>query len=1318
MRAQAKVKGNTTKVVMLTIIALCLLLVDLPVLSEEDEAFRADINGQKTWSLRYGLGDPQGLAQAGVAAYQLILDQSLAVDITGEALSILTINAHFNDQEPMSMQSLKVNLDAGDLKGVFGDFSISGKEVFAVYNKKLKGARLDYQMGEARLTGILSQIEGISESRTFVGRTAHEEVLFSASPPGQPWLHQPYLRNIDGLYHYELEEPFVEDFSLVSLAFDPSEPLRGLLTTYNLAYLFDLVAASPSEELSVGSFIVVSDTKDVLLLRSEPATFLRERLKDYIKAYNNEDELTEEQKKRYPFNIGTDYELAFLEQLAVFVSLVVDGQDYPLTEGGRRRYYDLRRTNLKEDSLVVEVSVAGGTFRPITDPDFADYRTVLYPNEGIIELDFPASFFVGSDSAVRVSFDYAISGDMFMLGLSLVPGSEKVYLNGTLLERDVDYSIDYEIGALTLFVEVGDEDTIRIDYERFRGGLGGFAEYPRDFYGVSFGLPLFDVLTLEFSLLQAADSPTPLVDPDKARTMPNTHTVSGVVGSVQLEDFTAEFTLGYNYDRFPFDDNLRIELPNEVTAILTLPDYTFVGHLGGISVYHGGKWSGYNTADGLAGNRIYDIVSDEERIFIATSSGLTVLTLEGEAPLAHVGNWRRYYVEDGLPHASIHALALIDGTLWVGTEEGLASVKVAEIDTPASWRAYTDELFIEMGSILALTVDEETLYIGSERGLFALDDLNKTLIELPGTEGIRVWDLLFVDRTLYMASELGLRAFHDGTGTGWLVFGKAVHSLASIDGELLYGCESGLFRISSDEPILADWEVTGLASTPEGTLWAGSRADLDYRLMVWEIDEVITPFANALTEIDGRDRFRFTDISAEDHTDRGLLGRVSFQRDMGRFTLSGSFESISPAFTSIGRLGRSDSTGWNLSGTAHPTDDIKLTASHSYHLIDQGSDRGRSTMENNVSFAWDFGPHLGFSLKHGVVNDDRIHKGFDEGKISYEVNLQDKLFDERLDLSLRWNEALSGDFLLGTLRRDNRLGVKGACQLLPDLSISADWGRPMAFATGEPTGSEKWGLSADWSHRFDVVNASAAYTLSAGRSLPLGTFRTTQTVKLDLRIERFNISEFQLTPGLDLSLEDKEGIISLSGRGTLYGTFDMFSTRVTFSEEVSGLGEPRQQRRDRFSLNFGYNGFPDLKPTLIYTQNSSAVIYLGEARPTLNRTLTGRLSWIPQDGPRNTLSISLRSVTRDGENTITAIFRNSFSYAITDAISSQVDLDGHYAASEEGLDDLDLSLRGDVNLTLSETWRASLGASYFTGTKSSGGLYHSLLLELFIAVMF
>ena len=216
------------------------LLLALPSLaiSEEGESFSAQITGRKTWTLSYGIGDPHGLAQAGMAPYQISLDQSLAVDITAEALSMLTVKAHFNDQEPASMQSLTVNLDAGNLTGVFGDFAISGKEAFAVYNKKLKGARLEYvftDFHDATLTGILSQIEGISESRTFIGRTAHAEVLFSSSPPGEPWIDQPYRLNIAGLYAYDLAAPFIEGFSTIEFAFDSSSALQTLLTSYGLS---------------------------------------------------------------------------------------------------------------------------------------------------------------------------------------------------------------------------------------------------------------------------------------------------------------------------------------------------------------------------------------------------------------------------------------------------------------------------------------------------------------------------------------------------------------------------------------------------------------------------------------------------------------------------------------------------------------------------------------------------------------------------------------------------------------------------------------------------------------------------------------------------------------------------------------------------------------------------------------------------------------------------------------------------------------------------------------------------------------------------
>jgi len=1300
----------------LAVVSVCLVLVALPALSQDEDSFQADIRGQKTWTIRYGIGDPRGLALAGVAPYQLILEQSLAVDIRAEALSVLTIDAHFNDQEPESMQSLTMYLDAGDLKGVFGDFSVSGKEAFAVYNKALIGVRLDYWIGEAQLTGILSQIEGISESRTFVGRTANEEVLFSSSPPGAPWLDQTYLLHIDGLHYYELDAPFVEGFSEVALSFETSGGLQALLDVYGLTYLSGVISESPSEGLSLAKFTVVSNAEDVLLLTQQSEDLLRERLRDAITTYNQQEGLTGSDKERYPFNEGTDYERAFLDQLAAFVFIVVDEGSYPLIEGGRRRYYDLGRTDVEEDSVVVEVSLDGGTFRPITDPDLSDYRASTFSAEGIIELDFPASFFVGEENTVRVSFDYAISGDMFMLGLSIVSGSEKVYLNGTLLERDIDYSIDYEIGALILFAEVGEEDTIRIDYERSRSGLGSSAEYARGFYGATLALPLSEVLTLELSLLQAEDSAIPVVAPDQARTMPNTHTVSGVTGSLRLDDFSADFTLGYNHNQFPLDDNMRTNLPNEATAILCLPEHTIVGHSNGVSVYSEGAWTGYDTSDGLTGNRVYDITSDGTQVFFATGSGITVLSLEGEAPLAQVGNWRRYYLEDGLPNAAVHSVTLVDGTLWVGTEGGLASVRVEEVDESSSWKRYIDEPFIEMGTVLCLASDGEVLYVGSERGLFALEQSSGVVTELSGTGGLRVYDLLLADRTLYVASESGLRSFRDGVGMGWLLFGEEVYCLALREGELWYGTETGLHRAGA-ESVLTDWDITAIASTTQGSLWAGSRADTEYQVSVWEIEDAIELFDNTKTEIDGRDRTRFTDIPLDEHTDRGLLTRVNFRRDMGKLTLSGSFESVLPAFMSIGRLDRRDATGWNLAGSVQPAEGLYLTATHSFYLMDQASEQSRSTMENLVTFAWDFGPHLDASLRQRLVNEDALHRGFDDGSLYYSFALRNHLFDDAVYLSLRWNEAFNANYVVGTYTRDNTLGLEGTYRITPELSMLASWSRPMTIAQDEKVGSEQRTWAASWAPRFDMVDIAAGYSISASRSIADEVFRTTQSAELDLRFEGLAVWGWQVTPSLELRFENDAGIITLNGRGTVRSRLDMISTRVSLGREVSGLGQLQQQHRDWISASLDYLGVPDLRPTLTYTANSRAAIYQGVASPTFDHTLTGRLSWSPINGPQDRLSISIHQVIQQDENTITATLQNTFTHSISDAISSRLELDGSYEPVV-GDPDLDLTLKGYLDVVLAESWQAFLAGSYLAGTKSGGGFYHSLLFELSVATTF
>lgn len=1314
------------------VLATLVLLLSLPAYpaAEQDEAFAVELSGRKTWTLRYGLGDHRGLSPAGIGPQQITLDQSLWVNVTGEALGMLTINAHFDDQAPAVMQAITVNLDTGNLTGVFGDFSISGKEDFAVYNKTLKGMRLDYRLGEATITGVLSLVEGISESRTFTGQTARAEVLFAASPPGRPWLDQPYRLNIAGLYAYTLVDPFIDGFSIVQIAFQPSSELNALLTDYGLGYLIDTIAASPAEDLAAASFVIITDdTQDILLLKREPIALLRTRLRAAIDAYNQEHGLTGEERKRYPLNEGTDHERSFLEQVMLFTDLVVDGNNYPLAEGVRQRFYNLGRDDIIEGSVTIEVSLDGQIFQPITDPEFIDYKTTMFYEEGIIELDFPEAFFTKTASAVRIAFAYTIAGDMFMLGLSVVPGSDRVYLNGRLLARGIDYSINYEVGVLILFVEVGEGDTIRIDYERYRGGLGVITEYARVFYGVSLDLPISEAVTLGVSLLRAADSETPLIDRERARTMPNIHTVAGITGTVNLDGFTANFTLGYTDNRFPLDNNLRLNLPNMVTDIFASDDRTFVGSTGGVSVYHDGGWARYTTADGLSGNRIRAIVGDGERVFFATASGLTVLTLEGEAPSAHVANWRRYRKEDGLPNISVHALHLLDGTLWLGTAEGLVAVEVEEIDDRESWKIFAEDDLAGHGAILALASDTRiggTLYIGTERGLFSLDLESGVATELPEMSGLRINDLLSVNRTLYVASDRGLRAFRNGIATGWLAFGEPVYSLAWSDEELWYGSASGLHRGEAEEGvILTEWAITGLAPAPEGGVWAGSRADADYRLFVWKVDDVVTPFDSVQTGIDGRDRFRFADIDAADHTDRGLFGRAGFHREMENLTLSGNFESISPAFTAIGRIGRRDSTGWNLSLAGQPTDGVTLSASHSYHLIDRAGERPRGTLEHRASLAIDFGPQLDISLAQGAVNDDRLHPGFDSGTFSYGVTLTDSLFEESIDLALNWHDAFRWDFLLQSFRRENRISASGNWRMTPEIALAVNWGRPLAFAGGEPTGSETWGLSANWKTTIEQIATELAYTLAKNRSLPGGIGRVTQEATLGLRFNPFALADWNLTPRIDLSATDEVGLLSVSGRGTLRATFDAFSVRTTYRRAVSGLGEERVQTEETITLSVNYTGFVDLTPSLTGTQKTRTVAFRGEPRRTTTRALTGRLAWRPPGGARNDLSLSVRGITEGGETIITADLRNSYSFTyalfdeefIPNPLAFRLDLNGRYADRPGGAD-INLSLTGSADLAITDIWSSSFAISYLTGAKRGGGIYHSLLFELSVAATF
>lgn len=1312
---------------------VCLVvLFSIGASAQEDESYSVQLDGRKTWTLRWGLGDALGLAASGLSAGQLTLDQTLAVDISGEALSILSVEAHFDDRQSDSLQSLAIYLDTERLDGVLGDFVAVGLGGFAAYGKKMKGLQLEYTLGDAVLTGVGSKLEGVSESKTYVGQKAHEEITYSAYSTADPPKLRPYKRQIDGLYAYPLIVFYVEEFSEVRLSFDASESLRSVLTQYGLDYLSDVLAENVSFALEEWEYRVVGEEQQVLLLSEDVIDLVRDRLEAAIDLYNEANDLSNEDAKEYPFSRNTAYELGFLEAVATHVRVSVDAEEHPILDAARYRFYDLGREGVVTGSLSVEVSPDGVAFDLITSPAYVEYGAEVFSEAGILEVEFPEEFFT-DESAIRVDFDYMITGGVFMLGLSIIPDSDRVSVNDAPLERDVDYMIDYEIGMLVLLVEVEETDVIRVDYERFSGGIfGSAADYATYFYGLTLDWPISEHLTVQASVLQSAEDPGSVTDPESVRTMPNRHTVAGVSGTISLDGFNADFLVAYSDDRFPFDDNARVNQPNEIAAIAATEEYTFFGHHSGLTVERAGEWSTYGTSHGLAGRSIRAIAVGDETLFLGTNSGLTVVSLVGLSPLDRIGNWTNYYAgeEEGLPSALVAALFFADGVLWVGTDVGLASVRLEELDESEEWLRFDDD--VELGAVSALVGDGETLFVGTEDGLYQYSLVTEEWVRMQGSEGLRVHDLSLVDGTLYVASSRGLRSYRDGIGTGWLVVGEEVYSVEAADGLLVFGTEAGLIDAADGEVLLADLTVTALG-TVDGLLWVGTRASADYELTIWTYGEPVDAYGPSETGIDGRDPFGFVDAVAEEHTSEGFIERASFRRATDGFALSGRFENLSPSYRSIGSLSRSDSTGWDLAATWELGGEADLSLSHGYDIVGRLSEEPESTMVNDLSLQWTFGPVLTLNAHQETSNDEAGRDGPESMYTSYWLSLRDRFFAERLDLRISWSDGYTWSYELGDPRRDTRLSLDADATLLPSWSAHLDWARPIRTDDGEWSGGESLTLRNGWSGAGTGADFAVDYTFGWRRSVPGGSGSRDHEVEFDVDVVPFEVSAWQITPGATLGASSDESSLDVDGRLTARGRRGDLSIQGTLRGGLSGLGEPVVRENEKLSLTASYSGIEELRPSLSYSINRQVAIYGAQRQETIGHSLSGRLTWSPGEVHHDELSFALTSKGIPEDRQITARIENSYRLDLREWVGSwwghtaeeaaypvvdlRVDTDVNYRLSGDE-SDIDATTTGRLNAAFSPTWSGSFGVSYLGGTGSTGTFYHSLLLELTVAIDF
>jgi hypothetical protein len=1313
--------NRTRRWVAATLLAAGVGIVVLGQQTPSQESWQVELDGRKTWTVRYGFGDALALAGASIGSGQLTLDQTMAVDFTATALSIFRVKGHFNDQEPANLQSLSLFLDTDNVDGVLGDFTAPSMGGFFAGSRTMKGARVDVTWVDGSIIGIASQLSGVRDSRYFVGETALDERLFSGAAAGAG---VSYASSLAGLGYFELQDLFVDGFTEVRLQLEASAELSNVLERYGVSELGAALSAFAGRALDAEEVAVVGETSQSLLLQMEPNNLVRDAVRDAVRAYNQSGVET---PVAYPFIVGSDVEREFLAAVKAFAVLSVGNEEHRLSDLRWRRFYNVGRTKIAADSVSVAVSVGGGDFISTDDPALVGYVTTVYATQGILEVAFPDSFFFDVEAKLRVAFSYAVTGGTYMLGASVIPGSERVTMAGRALTRDVEYTIDYEIGMLGLLVEIGPSDPLVVEFERYSGGIGGSGAYARGFYAATASVPVSETLSIDAYLLRGADARGSVAHPESVRIMPNEQTVVGLNGTITLPNLDGDFDVGYTNDLFPYDDNARDRVANRVHAIAASADYTFVGNDGGFVAHADGVWRSYGAANGLSGREVRAVVIDGDRAYLGTDGGLTVLKLAGVSPLDKVANWSRFGERDGLLDLSVRALLVENGALWIGTDGGLFRVAVDELADPEAWTAYQDPL---LQGIRALCLHGGALYAGTTEGL-VLVDVSTGAASPVGGAGSAVSDLASDGETLYVAGESGLQTFTDGASTGWIASGLAVLAVESADGDVFYGNREGLTRVSDGDVVYGEWTITAL-NYGDGALWAASAGNSDGELLVWRKGDADVVYDAATTKIDPWNPRVYADSAVGEHTMSGWMARGSFDHEGDGFSIAGSVDRVLPGFRAIDARGRSSAGGWSVASDVELGPTATISLDHNYRMSGIDTDDARATVDNRVALQGSFGPHISLVIDHQAEDTASAERGFERNGLSYDLTVGHQLFDDTLSLSISWGEGLRWDDGR-PLRRETQLSTSVSLEVLPDVDTSFSWQRPVRITEVGTTGSERWTWDTQASLDVLGMKVSGTYELDSSRSLSEGLAAFVHKGTVGVSTTALKFGTWTVAPTFDVEGRHEKEATALSGRLSVRVGSDEWTTRTVASMDVSGLGTRVERWSEKVTSTVSYAGIEGLRPSLSYTGARSVTRVEGQgSKASMTHSVNGRLTWSGADGSSDSFAVTGRFQDSGSMN---MTFDNSYSQDVTSVLAVWIpalrnveaagnpsvllraDVAGDWRR-ESAKDSANWQVGVSTDVTLSSTWSLSFGLTYRGGLKTAVDAFHGLVAELTVAVDF
>ncbi|MEW5866311.1 MAG: hypothetical protein AB1774_05550 [Bacillota bacterium] len=1321
-----------------------------------------DVSGEAVWTATYATGDPEGLkGMRGYAIDTLIVSQTLRLSISGELPGGFAVSASLDNYSSDNLQLVRVDFRSDTISGCFGDFAYATSNPYVAKRLTLRGVQVAAKLDDITVGGIFGRMKGVPASKTFRGASSSDTTVFRHDGPYAPTRERAVLvASMEGGESYRMSGAFDPGFMTVEVkyddAFDALRSLIDLLTRYEMGYLYretedddGVIAAGDVREVDRGKYSVVTSTDgDHLVLQRETLDLLRDHFRDLIKEYNIKNGLAGPDQKVYPFVVGSDSEEAFLEELRNDHAWLVAGLpapaakilDTPLEGFDTGRFYLLGHERIDLESVKVDVLIGGNYTEADAVPGL--YYTVFY-DEGIIEFAFPSGAPDEYDE-IRARYNYSITNNIYTLGISVAQGSEQVYLNGELLKRDVDYTIDYEAGILVIMREVGPQDTIRVDYEYFAGGLGVPVEYKRIFYGGSVTWQPTQEFRLGAEIIRAQDQPTPISGQERARTMPSTHTVAGVSAEMKRGSLSVDVDVAWSREVFPYDDNKRRNLANRTNDVMFAVDdggneYMLFAHGNGLATYAGGRWRHYTPASGLAGWTVNDMDASGDLWFFATEAGLTVVTAaagpDGRPPFDLVDNWHRYYETDGLPSSMVCSVLADGTTIWVGTDSGLARAGIGDLK---SWRVFDSKSNPEILSevIIDVAVSKTTgdLYIATPSGLMSFDGARFTtefggtvvteVAVLPGPVGAG---------DVYAATDSGIRYKREPDGAWQVLEGTAGtrwHAVRGGGSVLFCGGDDGLYLYDGlGAPVRVDATagrvITAIACDElEDFVWAGEEADEFYRLSLWERPSAHVGFREHLqeeTRISGKDDHRYADVPADEHTYTGYAGAVLVSLGLGSGKVYGGYERIEPAFLAIGAQDRQDLTQSRIGASYPVSKSLQVRAEHAVRATRPADIADESASEDELltvttdsaGLTWKLGPEI--DLDYILERMDKAEReGLEAERTTYSIMARERLFADKLALGAGYEKVLYED-LERPRNSYTAHNVKGDLVYTPSKStvLKLYYRFPLRVVTmdGTEKGSRDLGGTISWGDRLGPVSASVQLSQYSRVDVPTEIMRLQRRGNARVNFQAFAAGPLKLVPSGGVTwdyLEPTRGEprTLLTGDASFKGELAAWRTDLRLKKTGTTYHQSEKVNTDsEVSTSVSYTGFASLAPSIEARRKVSS-----QSHPTLGEKMTEllgatlRLRWTLGRSASDMLSGWRNQTRSDKDDLIAYGLGNSLTYSPGSKLSYTVGASVERTSGVKNLADYD-ETRAQASLTVdyrfTDSWRASLALGYIRGVSTA-----------------